>query len=110
MAPWTDARLAVEYRYVALAEAGSWLDGYLDTVAIGGAGEELAQELDAWATWRPWPVLDLVGGYSALVVSQNARDALNTSAAAAAVDAPRPPPYTASIASFAYLQATLRVP
>ena len=37
-------------------------------------------EIDAWASWRPWPVLELVGGYSAFLLSQEARLAVTTPA------------------------------
>jgi hypothetical protein len=112
--PWAEGTIAVEYRYVRSADGGYWLDSYLNTIGITGGGEELGQEVDAWASWRPWPVLDLVGGYSAFVVSQDARYALTEQVTGGGLvgsaPLPQPPPYTASLAHFAYLQATLRVP
>jgi hypothetical protein len=95
--PWTEGQVAAEYRYVFVPEAGAWLDAYLATIASAPSSRELGHEIDVWATWRPWPVLDLVGGYSALLVSEGARALLASS-------------YTATVAHFGYLQATLRVP
>jgi hypothetical protein len=95
--PWSEGRAAVEYRYVRQAENGTWQDGYLSTVGAGGGGE-LGHEVDAWTSWRPWPVLELVGGYSVFALSAHARYEVTS------------PSYTASLAHFAYLQATLRVP
>jgi hypothetical protein len=109
VAPWAEGRLAVEYRYVRLAEAGSWEDSYLAPIASSGRGAELGSELDAWASWRPWPVLELVGGYSLLALSEDARQMLavrelsTTSSAVVTGE-------TAAFAHFAYLQATVRVP
>ncbi len=69
--------------------------------------------MDAWASWRPWPVLELAAGYSVFVVEDGAQRALSpippndiTTGAAPQTSAP----YTASLSHFAYLQATLRVP
>jgi hypothetical protein len=109
--PWTEGRVAVEYRYARLAEEGSWLDSYLSPIASSGFGAELGHEIDAWAAWRPWPVLELTGGYSVLVLSNDAKGLLSltppvlgSSVTSAASE------YTASLAHFAYLQATVRVP
>jgi hypothetical protein len=115
VAPWADGRIAVEYRYVRLLETGSWLDSYLAPIATNGSGRELGHEIDAWTSWRPWPVLELVAGYSALVVSGAAQELLSSQPAPGVLavnGAPLPlvPPYTASLSHFAYLQATLRVP
>jgi hypothetical protein len=105
--------VAVEYRYVRSLDGGSWLDAYLSPVTYYGlANAERGQEIDAWASWRPWPVLDLVGGYSLLVLSDDAREALSPPVKGLPGVQPPPPisPYTASLSHFAYLQATLRVP
>ena len=115
--PWTEGRLAVEYRYVRFAEHGQWLDSYLNRVADAFGNEE-GHEIDAWASWRPWPVLELVGGYSALLMSNAMRDLPNPGFPVGGVPgpgggvsgSPPRPPYTASSAHFAYLQATLRIP
>jgi hypothetical protein len=107
--PWTDGRAAVEYRYVQLASmSGEWLDGYLGEIARGRGGGVLGHEVDAWVSWRPWPVLDLVAGYSVFALGDAARAMLsaveNESVVAGGTVTP------ASLAHFAYLQATLRVP
>ena len=105
--PWQWGEAAIEYRYVRLAETGAWLDAYLNRVGTGGYGAELGHEVDAWVSWRPWPVLELGGGYSAFVLSGDAQYFLSTTAAAGGGARGE---YTASIAHFAYAQATLRVP
>ena len=104
--PWSEGGAAVEYRYVRLLEDGTWLDSYLNQVAVAGAGTELGHEVDAWASWRPWPVLNLVAGYSALILSEGAKELL----APTPFEGPARPAYTASLAHFAYVQATLRMP
>ncbi len=100
--PWAEGRAGIEYRYVRLLESGVWLDSYLSAVGFPGSGTEVGSEIDAWASWRPWPVLDLVGGYSALVLSDEARALLSSASSGHE--------YTASVAHFAYVQATLRAP
>jgi hypothetical protein len=92
--PWTDGMLAAEYRYVRFAETGAWLNSYLSAIAEAAGGES-AHEIDAWASWRPWTVLELTGGFSALVLSAEARSRIG---------------YGASVSHLSYLQLTLRVP
>ncbi len=100
--PWAEGRLFAEYRYVRFVENGTWLDSYLGVVTAPVHGDESAHEVDGWASWRPWPVLDLVAGYSLLLLSDEAKQLLWTRTVG--------PEFTASLAHFAYLQATLRVP
>jgi hypothetical protein len=74
--PWTDGVAAVEYRYVRLATPGGlWRSDYL--VAFGSApgntDSELGHELDATLAWAPWAPLDLVAGYSLLMLRGGAR-------------------------------------
>jgi hypothetical protein len=117
VAPSSDTSVAVEYRYVRAESGGPWVDGYLEQLSHG-ASQDLGQELDLWATWRPWPVLDLALGYSVLDLTQNGQGAL--SRGPIVIDPPglpggtaqQPPPqyYTAPVATFGYLQATVRVP
>ena len=107
--PWTDGRVAVEYRYAQLASrSGEWLDGYLGEIGRGRGGAVLGNEVDAWVSWRPWPVLELVGGYSLFALGDAARAMLsaveNESVVAGGTVTP------ASLAHFGYLQATLRIP
>jgi hypothetical protein len=107
--PWTDGRASVEYRYAQLAsESGEWIDGYLGEIARGRGGGVLGHEVDASLSWRPWPVLELVGGYSLFVLGDAARAMLaaveNESVLSNGSTVP------ASLAHFGYLQATLRIP
>ncbi len=107
--PWSDGRAAVEYRYAQLASmSGEWLDGYLGAIGRGRGGAVLGHEVDAWVSWRPWPVLELVGGYSVFALGDAARAMLsaveNESVVAGGTVSP------ASLAHFGYLQATLRIP
>lgn len=110
VSPWTDGRIGVEYRYARLASAsGTWVDGYLNPVTYASPTStslELGHEVDAWTSWRPWPALDLVGGYSVFAAGDAARGAVPAGVTS-------PLDRSASVASlshFAYLQATLRVP
>jgi hypothetical protein len=68
----------------------------------------LGHEVDASLSWRPWPVLELVGGYSLFVLGDAARAMLaaveNESVLSNGSTVP------ASLAHFGYLQATLRIP
>jgi hypothetical protein len=103
--PFTEGRAALEYRYARLAQSvGDWESGYLTAVAAGrpGAGTELGHEVDVWASWRPWPALDLLAGYSLFAAGDGAKGAL------AAVLGPDLTP--APVSHFGYVQATLRVP
>jgi hypothetical protein len=107
--PWAEGRVAVEYRYARLAEStGEWLDGYLGVIGHGRAGTELGHEVDAWTSWRPWPVLELSLGYSLFVVGDGARAILKAveSSSVTANGTIEP----ASLAHFGCVQATLRVP
>jgi hypothetical protein len=105
--PWAEGTIAAEYRYVWTAEGDTWLDAYLNQVANVFGNQALGQEIDVWARWRPWPVLDLIGGDSILVPSPYAQNALSY----LPFEGPNPARlYTASFSNFAYLQATLRVP
>jgi len=107
--PWSDGHAAIEYRYAQLASAsGEWIDGYLGEIARGRGGGVLGHEVDTWVSWRPWPVLELVGGYSLFVLGDAARAMMsaveNESVLAGGTVVP------ASLAHFGYLQATLRIP
>jgi len=100
--PWTDTVAAVEYRYARLAEpAGAWTTGYLNQfVGVpGNTSADLGHEIDARLAWSPWVPVELMAGYSILVLGEGAKALLEGSAL--------PPP---SLSHYAYLQATLRVP
>jgi alginate export protein len=102
--PWTDTIVAVEYRYARLAEpAGAWLNAYLMRVgeAPGNTHADLGHEIDAVLTWSPWASLELVTGYSALVLGAGARAALQGASFGAT---------TPGISQLAYAQATFRIP
>ena len=88
--------LAAEQLYGAHPERA-----YLVTIAGASANTQadLGHEIDAAVSWSPWEPLTLVGGYSALILGDGARNLL------AAVPAQAP-----SVSSYAYLQAALRVP
>jgi hypothetical protein len=111
--PWQEGQAAVEYRYARLAnERGTWVDAYLLEVGRGqasqGASAELGHEVDAWASWRPWPALDLAAGYSLFALGDGARAMMAAKLRGGvqpdgAIDAAR-------FAHFAYVQATLRAP
>jgi hypothetical protein len=78
--PWTDGVFAVEYRYARLAEAGgAWRTDYLVTIAPASANgqAELGHEIDATLRWSPWAPLELVAGYSALVLGDGAKALLS---------------------------------
>ena len=76
--PWTEGKIAVEYRYAHLAQSsGEWIHGYLGEVGRGRAGTELGHEIDAWASWRPWAPLELVANYSVFVMGDGAKAILN---------------------------------
>jgi hypothetical protein len=110
LSPWTEERVALEYRYARLADAsGEWLDAYLGAVGRGNASDaELGHEVDASATWRPWRELDLALGYSVMALGDGARAILAAQdRGARQADGSIA---TAPIAHAAYAQATLRVP
>ena len=108
--PWQRrARGGRVLAYAQLASmSGEWLDGYLGAIGRGRGGAVLGHEVDAWVSWRPWPVLELVGGYSVFALGDAARAMLsaveNESVVAGGTVSP------ASLAHFGYLQATLRIP
>jgi hypothetical protein len=111
VAPWTDAIAAVEYRYARLAEpGGAWRTGYLVTIgsAPGNTQADLGHEVDASLAWSPWVPVDLSAGYSLLVLGNGARAILAAAQVgplqASGMSLP------ASLAHFAYAQATLRLP
>jgi hypothetical protein len=92
----------VEYRYLRLAEpGGAWTTGYLNQfVGVpGNTSADLGHEIDARLAWSPWVPVELMAGYSMLVLGNGARALIEGSALS--------PP---SLAHYAYLQATLRVP
>ncbi|HEY3817989.1 MAG TPA: alginate export family protein [Polyangiaceae bacterium] len=100
--PFTDAEAAVEYRYARLAQpGGAWTTGYLDqlTAVPGNNRADLGHEIDARLAWSPWVPVELMAGYSMLVLGEGAKAVLEYSGA-------QPP----SLSHFAYLQAVLRVP
>jgi hypothetical protein len=108
--PWTDGRAGVEYRYARMVESGGdWLTAYLSAIGRGtGGSSELGHEVDAFVGWRPWPALDITGGYSAFAIGDGARDILaSRSRGALQPDGTIAP---ASLAHHAYLQVTLDVP
>jgi Alginate export len=103
IAPWTDAAAAVEYRYARLAQpAGPWITGYLLTVGetTSTSSRELGHEIDGSLRWSPWASIELLAGYSVLVLGNQARAILTASLPGAAPNA----------SQFAYLQAALRLP
>jgi hypothetical protein len=116
IAPWTDGIAAVEYRYARLVEpVGAWRTGYLVSIPgdPGNTKADLGHEIDASLSWSPWVPVDLSAGYSLLVLGDGARTNL-----AAAQIGPLPANGMAlplvdvapSLAHFAYVQTTLRLP
>jgi hypothetical protein len=74
--PWADAVAYVEYRYARLAQvSGPWRSDYLETIALASTNTqaELGHEIDASLRWSPWAPLELVAGYSALVLGDGAK-------------------------------------
>ncbi len=110
--PWAEAQLAVEYRYVRLAEErGDWLTGYLFGVGRDPANTsaELGHEIDVLLSYAPWPALDLRAGYAGVLWGDGARTIL-ASQARGSFD-PRFNAYVPSdTAHYGYLQARLRLP
>jgi hypothetical protein len=110
--PWADARLAVEYRYVRLAEAkGEWLNGDLRSVGRDpGSGEaELGHELDVLLTYVPWPILELRAGYAGVLWGDGARTIL-ASQARGSYDRAFNAFVPSDLSHYGYLQARLRLP
>jgi hypothetical protein len=104
VAPWSEGKVAAEYRYARLASTnGPWVDAYLTPIGSGGAQEELGHEVDVWTSWHPWPVLDLRAGYSLFAIEAAARNAMTAPGSGRPTDPP-------GVSHFGYLQATLRVP
>ncbi|MDP9151731.1 MAG: alginate export family protein [Myxococcota bacterium] len=107
VAAWADASASVAYRYARLADTrGSWRSGYLATIARPSSNtrSELGHEIDAAMTWSPWTSIELVAGYSILVLGAGARALLETGSATNATSLPP------SLSHFGYAQAVLRVP
>jgi hypothetical protein len=122
--PFTETTFALEYRYARLAQArGEWIGSYMN--AIGSAFRppviattpppttnptetELGHELDVVVGWRPWTPLELRAGWSGLLLGDGAKAIMTAhdrgKRDASGVVAP------ASIAQYAYLQATLTMP
>jgi len=80
--PWVEGVASVEYRYARLAvPQGVWRSDYL--VNLGVAPEntdpDLGHEIDAKLAWAPWAWVDLVAGYSALVLGGGGRAILAAS-------------------------------
>jgi hypothetical protein len=111
--PWTDVSFSAEYRFAELAQAsGDWLNAYLGVVgsAPGNTNLALGHEIDGVVGWRPWPVLGLMAGYSALILGDGARailDSPNVGRGSLQSDGTFK---AASVSHLAYLQATLTVP
>jgi hypothetical protein len=77
--PWVDAVASIEYRYVRLAVAGiPWRSAYFVSLGArpGSTDQELGHELDGQLSWSPWAPVELVAGYSALVLGTAAREIL----------------------------------
>ena len=111
--PTTDMRASLQYRYARLAEAsGEWIGGYLQRIgsAPGSASGSLGHELDAFLSWRPSfaSALELVGGYSALLLGDGARTILAAQARGRLQSDGTFSP--ADVAHYGYLHATLIVP
>jgi hypothetical protein len=114
IAPWTDARATVEYRYAQLARPdGAWRTGYLTTVgpvghASGNTLASLGHEIDAALRWSPWPPFSIEGGYSIALLGDGARAVL----AASAIGRGEGPGAlsTAPVSHFAYGQVTVALP
>ena len=82
IAPWVDGVASVEYRYARLAVPdGVWRSDYLVTlgVAPGNTDTDLGHEIDARLAWAPWAPVDLVAGYSALILGGGGRAILAAS-------------------------------
>jgi hypothetical protein len=79
--PWTDAELALEYRYARLVQAnGAWRSDYLVTIAPATAAKDLdlGHEIDLTFRWAPWVPLELTAGYSILILGNGAKEALTS--------------------------------
>ena len=110
--PWTDTTFGLEYRYAQLAEAaGDWVGSYFTSVGrqnIGAKSKELGHELDVGWSWRPWIPLELRAGWSGLLLGDGAKAIMKAQSrgdreASGAIS-------PASIAQYAYVQATMTIP
>jgi hypothetical protein len=102
--PWSDASLSLAYRYEQLAEPkGAWRSAYLETIGVSptNTARSLGHELDLVLVWTPWVPLDLTIGYSALILGDGAKNLVSATATTGSL---------ASMAQFAYGQASLRIP
>jgi alginate export protein len=82
VAPWIDAVATLEYRYARLAVPGGlWRSAYLVSLgaAAGNTSQDLGHEIDAQLSWSPWAPVDLVAGYSALILGTGGRAILAAS-------------------------------
>jgi hypothetical protein len=108
--PWTDTSFGLDYRYARLVESrGEWVGSYLDVIGRepGSDEGELGHEIDAMFTWKPWPALELLYGYSYMRMGEGARMILSAMHRADA----RPDGFApARNAHMGYLQATLNIP
>jgi hypothetical protein len=110
IAPTGDTTASLEYRWAELAQAkGEWLNAYLTPVgrAPQNTAQDLGHEIDAWFTYTPWAPLDLVAGYSVLIVGDGAKTILAAEGRGSQNGTTFSPE---DLAHYAYLQATLRVP
>jgi hypothetical protein len=101
IAPWVDGVATLEYRYARLvAPGGSWRSGYLVTIGAApqNSSADLGHEVDAVIAWSPWSPVDLVAGYSALIMGDGAR----------AIVAASRPASGADVSQLAYGQARVR--
>jgi hypothetical protein len=122
--PFTDTTFGLGYRYARLATGGGeWIGSYLTTVgradptplALAGQADparavdpELGHEIDAAVSWRPWVPLELRAGYSALLLGEGARAIMSAHARGRRRDDNAIA--AASVAHYAFAQATLIVP
>lgn len=112
--PFIDASLALEYRFVAMPEpSADWLNGYLGVVgrAPGNASADLGHEIDLSFAWRPWTVMEVAAGYSALLLGDGARTIMAAEQRGTPGGTPAAPATTpASLSHFAYAQIAVHVP
>ena len=110
--PWTDTTLGFEYRYAELAKAqGDWIDSYFTSVgrqAATGKKKALGHELDVGFGWRPWSPLELRAGWSGLLLGEGAKAIMVTQGRGDRLSNGAVSP--ASIAQYAYVQATMTIP
>ncbi|MDF2692000.1 MAG: hypothetical protein K0S65_383 [Labilithrix sp.] len=124
--PWTDAAIALEYRYARLAQGGGeWVGSYLTAMGSGtrpplvtttptpagpaaSSESELGHELDVVFTYRPWVPFELRAGWSGLLLGDGAKAVM--AAHARGDRLPNGAISPANIAQYGYLQATLTMP